>query len=137
MNRKTELTRNIFFEETNIIDDTLTFGEPSLKTKYFSVDKVESQTLVRPAHTHTCLISNLADCHHYVEILYLSSEKLVTTVRSYMKIFDLLGDIGGSGELIFIAIGILYWVFIFKFKPSHDEDKFFNRGEEFNFYKEL
>ena len=64
---------------------------------------------------------------------------MVTTVRTYTKIMDVAGDIGGSGELIFISIGILYWVTMCNRGEKHSRESLFksNQSESFNIYTAL
>lgn len=107
-------TKTIRFKTTKIYDDRGEFaGDPEYKTEFQDVDESSISYGARGSISHFCDFTNGNQCDALVEIALESDKKEVKIVRSYKKIFDILGEFGGVVEIVITAAGLLYLVYSF------------------------
>jgi hypothetical protein len=73
---------------------------------------------------HICSPLTVTSCENYASIGFWSGNKKVITIRSYPKVLDLLGEVGGTGELIFIFASVLYLALICSKREKYEMKHF-------------
>ena len=107
-------------KKTEIFDDDSTFRDKHLAVEYFDVENPRVMSLSRQG-VHTCSILTIDQCKEYLILSFGSSNKKIITIRKYPKIIEFLGDVGGTSELIYIAISIVYFVILYNRKSRFEK----------------
>ena len=111
------IRRDYLFLKTEIWDDLNenTFAKPFLKEQYYSADLEKTKTnfvdLVGEAEDYSvCTGLPGAFCAPYYEISIKSGLKTTVIKRKYAKAADVLGEIGGIQQMVFLAFGMILLV---------------------------
>ena len=109
-------SKNLFYKvrDYEVWDDTRDFFEQKLRVRsagYF-LDGLDSRS--RDSGQLHCDAALLDDplqlsCTPFMTMLVSSSGEKQITVRTYPKFFATLGEIGGTAELLFLFIGLIYF----------------------------
>lgn len=100
------------FKQTKIYDDSKDFGDPEFKTEFQDVDKSSlSYALNSKSEEHVCNGAIEGDCVSLVTLELQADKKIVHIVRTYPKIFGVLGEFGGVVEIVITAASLLYLVY--------------------------
>jgi hypothetical protein len=108
------LKKNLIVSLNNVelYDDKYDFFEETLKQKYSEIDKITTNFGLRDlSDTEWDLICHpdaLSYCEEYISILIFSSGDLITMKRTYPKIFNVIGELGGFIDIVMLVFGILY-----------------------------
>lgn len=109
------LTKFVKLQLNNIelYDDKYDFFKESLKKSYSDIDRISTNFGFRELtnvlkQDLECDPENLDSCQGYVTIDIISSGKSVTITRSYPKIFNVIGELGGFIDIVMLIFGILY-----------------------------
>ena len=100
---------NSGLNKTEIYDDDSTFRDKHLVKEYFDIDESRVMSMSRSG-SHTCTPVDLVNCVDYVTFGFAASNKKILTIRKYPKIIEFLGEVGGTSELIYIALAVLYFI---------------------------
>lgn len=115
-----EMRWEMSLKETQIIDDDGEFTERRMTHSFIDPDdeKIFGIKRALPAtHCNMSLILSLT-CPAYISLTIRSSGKTVSIVRVYPKILDLMGEVGGTSEIIFFIIGLFYYGYNWYFKKK-------------------
>ena len=98
----------------NRVVDSSGFLSPEIERVHFAdIGKVLVTQAGRDSSVAGCDLSRLLlrECQPYALFVYMSSGAETTYQRSYLGLFETLGNIGGLKELVLIALGCLYCCF--------------------------
>lgn len=135
--------RKIFFKESRIYDDRMDFFPTKEKARFVEVDYADEYTYPRPGTPLHCTAEEVMTftCMPYVQLEYRPSGKIVKITRSYKKLLNVFGEIGGTSKSFFLVASILLYLlgrFLFKKKRMkkilevelEEAKKFLNEEEE-------
>ena len=101
--------------KVELYDDKYDFFKESLKKEYSDIDRITSQIAIRetnfpvvPIIDLRCDPANIQLCQGYMSIEISSGGKKITMTRSYPKIFNVIGELGGFIDIVMLIFGILY-----------------------------
>ena len=95
-------------------DDTRDFFDKRLRSRtagYFLDYRAAQKRDPGQLHCDPAILEgdDLGACSPYLSILLDSSGEKRVTVRTYPKFFGVLGEIGGTAEILFIFVGLIYF----------------------------
>lgn len=100
------------FKKIQVYDEDRDFEEAKLNKEFFSIGDTYSFNRPRDG-TITCTEESMfnSQCLPYLDIALLSGPKVEVVHRIYPKLFTMISELGGFGDLIFILIGFLYFFY--------------------------
>lgn len=100
------------FKTIRIMDEDKDFVKPKLNTQFYSFGEIKAHSTYRPGNLYCDAASILKEiCPPYITIQIKSGHEVETVLRVYPKLFSMISELGGFGDLIFILIGFLYFSF--------------------------
>ena len=108
---KTKMT--LFSKMNHIYDDDKGFKDPKLTQKFIDVNKIKSiagSRLSRSAHSTKKQIQE-GICEAYMEIIMRSGYEKMVIQRRYRTLFQIISEVGGFNDLIYICLWGLYFLY--------------------------
>ena len=105
----TQAKFTIWFKKNQIYDNSDTTLRNEAKFSFFNIDKITSTTGTRDLSTH-CTEIAIEDglCMPYITFEIRLSNRETLIQRKYYRVFDLVSDVGGMLDLLFIVILAVY-----------------------------
>lgn len=94
-----------FLKQSVIMDDQYDFFPPVQKSTFVDIDETKLVMSYRQP-TYYCVLPNLTGCKVLLYVYINSGGKSITITRSYSKIFNVLGEIGGFTEVALLITGV-------------------------------
>jgi hypothetical protein len=100
----------ISIKETQILDDDREFEDQALNFRFIDSDDEKIYSIARNAAKLDCTPAEVASstCPAYQVINLRSSGKTIKLIRTYPKYLEMMGEIGGTAELIIILATFAY-----------------------------
>lgn len=119
----------VIFKRVEILNEDLDFAKPDVASNFFSIGKAKSHAKFRPGNVYCDTATILAGlCAPYNQILIKSGHEVETVLRLYPKLFGMISELGGFGDLIFIFLGFFYFFYNDYFMKKFVQKNFF-RGK--------
>jgi hypothetical protein len=114
-------TQEFFMSKTEIYDDDLDFIKERKKFEYSEIDYIIQLTNSRVIQTNPwCDLATFpAGCNPYAYIQIKSGGKSTKIKRTYKKVMETFGELGGFVEIAVAAMALIYMVT----KCNKSEDK--------------
>lgn len=110
------------FANVKIMDEDIDFKNAGLNKEFFKIGNIYTYSKARPASIHCTKLQIMTGvCIPYVETRIMSGSNEETVLRVYPKLFSTISELGGFGDLIFIAVGMIYFWY---------NNYYFNKQEE-------
>lgn len=124
-------------KETQIIDDIYDFSEREVTHSFIDSDYESTYGIKRAIPATHCTMQEILGltCAAYMTLTLSSSGKTVSIVRTYPKILGTMGEIGGTTEIIFFLVGILYCWYNEHYQHKLKRKRVLNHG--FDEYKQV
>ena len=112
LNPSASNNKMFYFKENIVLDDDQDYRDPHTSNRFINVEKILSTSGARDGST-SCTPQQIKDviCFPYVIVDLKYGGKISRIHRKYEKLFATISEIGGFGDLIYIALGILYLVY--------------------------
>lgn len=96
--------------KNEIWDDEEQFGDKTFKDSYLDVYKESMDFQTRSPSSTYCSPANLAimNCNPYLKFEFMSSGRNQIITRTYAKLLETLGEIGGNREIIMLFGYLIY-----------------------------
>lgn len=108
--------RTVNLRLIKIIDETWDFLNGNLKAKFFNPGKIQPRSKYRDSSTYCSKTDSPGlSCKSYVELNIKSGSQISTITRDYPKLFSMISELGGFGEMIFVFVGTIYFFISKKF----------------------
>lgn len=104
--------REIWLKKNAVYDDRVDFAKDSLNSEYFEIDGIERTSIPRMGTPVHCTKEQImmSQCQPYVVLQFGSSGKFVKIKRSYKKLLNVLGEIGGAAKVFFIGSSVAFYI---------------------------
>lgn len=128
------IKRRNFFEKFELWDIGFGFKEKYLKSSYYEVVGQEGNTLVRNVdpNSHYCNFTQFktGTCPPYVSIEIISSNKMNVITRTRISLMQIVGNSGGTIEVVFIFLGLVYGAIYWRHNFLYENKVIWSLSEE-------
>lgn len=115
LKRSSTISRREILSRVILKDDSKDYSDSTLVKNYTELEPSDTTTTVRDSNDHLCNITQFTYglCLPYTSIELQTNTKVTTILRKYPTILEVMGDVGGTCEIIMIFSSTVYLLFLF------------------------
>lgn len=125
--KRTNYINRIYrFEKFELYDEGFDFKDIFLKDSHSDITDIQSNTInrVNDESSHVCTVTEVDndECIPYVTLNLESSKKMTTTIRIHPTLVGIMGEVGGTCEII-VFFSALAYALLFRAKNVKNENE--------------